>query len=182
MSFQGFMNGGQARDIFAAYNAKAGSAIVDMSRNYNTGDTYSTRIGTGNQIDLAFAEINANEATVVFNTLVPDYSNGPALKAKFAKLTALINVSGPIWREMDDEVINQTTGTWSVTDLDTQCISVGITTYAVTTGTLPTGISLNEGTGVISGNPTNSGAGTVAFTATDDNGAVESSFVQWSVV
>ena len=83
---------------------------------------------------------------------------------------------------MDDEVINQTTGTWSVTDLDTQCISVGITTYAVTTGTLPTGISLNEGTGVISGNPTNSGAGTVAFTATDDNGAVESSFVQWSVV
>jgi len=102
MSVQGFSNGGQCRDLFQAYNAKAGSEIVDMSRCYNTGDKYSNRISDGNQIDLAFAEINANEGTAVFNTLTQDYGDGPALKLKFAKLFALVNLVGPGWRELSD--------------------------------------------------------------------------------
>ena len=40
-------------------------------------------------------------------------------------------------------------------------------TYAVTTGTLPTGLSLNTSTGVISGTPTATGTSALVITATD---------------
>jgi len=66
--------------------------------------------------------------------------------------------------------------------LDDECISVGITTYTVTTGALPTGVSLDGASGAITGNPSNRGSGTVGFTATDDNGSTESSWVSWNVV
>lgn len=46
----------------------------------------------------------------------------------------------------------------------------GAVTYAVTTGSLPTGLSLDSSTGVISGTPTGSGQ-TFTVTATDDGGS-----------
>lgn len=45
-------------------------------------------------------------------------------------------------------------------------------TYAVSSGTLPPGLSLNASTGLISGTPTDVGASSVTFTATDSDGAV----------
>ena len=179
MSVQGFSNGGQVRDIFAAYNTKAGSAVVDMSRNYNTGDKYSNRIGTGNQIDLALAEINANENDDVFTKAHTDWNNGASLKATMAKLVLLISLDAPVWAQLDDVIMAQG-ASWPMIDLDGYVITVGVTTFAVTTGGLPTGITLNAD-GTFSGTATNAGAGTVAFTATDDNGATESGWIQWTV-
>ena len=43
-------------------------------------------------------------------------------------------------------------------------------TYSITAGTLPTGLSLNAGTGLISGTPTAAGTSAVTVTATDNNG------------
>ena len=180
MSVQGFANGGQMRDLFVAYNTKEGSQIVDMSRNYNTGDKYSNRISNGNQIDLAFAEIDANEGLVIFDKNIPDYGNGSQLKLKFARLAILINNDGPTWANIPAQNMSQGAA-WPITDLDTLVISVGVTTFAVTTGALPTGITLNSD-GTFTGTATNIGSGTVAFTATDDNGAEESNWIEWSVV
>jgi hypothetical protein len=44
--------------------------------------------------------------------------------------------------------------------------------YSVASGTLPTGLSLNSTTGVISGTPTVTATNVVVFNATDDNGTV----------
>ena len=82
MSVQGFSNGGQVRDIFLKYNNIVGSEIVDMSRNYNTGDKYSNRISTGNQIDLALQEIEDYEVEggALNFPLHQDWNNGTQLK------------------------------------------------------------------------------------------------------
>ena len=47
----------------------------------------------------------------------------------------------------------------------------GGTTYAITTGSLPPGLSLNTSTGLISGTPTSLGDSALVITATDSNGA-----------
>lgn len=184
MHVQGFSNGGQVRDIFLAYNAKAGSEVVDMSRNYNTGDKYSNRIGTGNQIDLALAEVSAHDGSISFRGKIPDYGNGKALKAAMAKLIILASVDNPpVWSDIDDHItITQTTGVWPMSDLNDYVSTTGVTTFTVTTGALPAGITLDGITGLITGNPSAIGSGTVAFTATDDNGATESAWIKWTIV
>ena len=91
MSIQGFSNGGQVRDIFQAYNDKEGSEVVDMSRNYNTGDKYSNRISTGNQIDLALKEIEADQVEGLHFTEHQDWNNGTKLKDTMAILVEDIN-------------------------------------------------------------------------------------------
>ena len=47
---------------------------------------------------------------------------------------------------------------------------VGSTTFAVTSGSLPTGLNLNTNTGIISGTPTSVGTNMFTVTATDANG------------
>ena len=93
MSIQGKSNGGQAAAMFEAYNAKAGSAVVDMTRCYNTGNKYSSQISNGNQIDLAFAEINADASGNPFPATnnIPDYGNGTQMSDKFAALQVIID-------------------------------------------------------------------------------------------
>jgi hypothetical protein len=54
--------------------------------------------------------------------------------------------------------------------LEATDVDGGAITYAVTTGSLPTGLSLNSATGVISGTPTGSTTETVTVTATDAGG------------
>jgi hypothetical protein len=46
----------------------------------------------------------------------------------------------------------------------------GTITWALTTGTLPTGLTLNPATGVVSGTPTQTGSFPITVTATDGNG------------
>lgn len=55
----------------------------------------------------------------------------------------------------------------------TQSGGVGTTTFAVTAGTLPTGLTLSTG-GVLSGTPNVTGASTFTVTATDSNGCTGS--------
>jgi cyclophilin family peptidyl-prolyl cis-trans isomerase len=59
----------------------------------------------------------------------------------------------------------------------------GADTFAVTSGTLPTGLSLNSGTGVISGTPTvaSNGAGSITVTATDSVGATATQTYSFSI-
>ena len=54
--------------------------------------------------------------------------------------------------------------------LEATDVDGGAITYAVTTGSLPTGLSLNASTGVISGTPTGTSAETFTVTATDAGG------------
>lgn len=51
----------------------------------------------------------------------------------------------------------------------------GSRTFAIASGSLPAGLSLNTATGVISGVPSVSGSGTVTISVTDANGAVATS-------
>lgn len=55
-------------------------------------------------------------------------------------------------------------------------------TYSVQSGSLPTGLSLNSGTGEVSGTPTVPGSGSTIFRATDDEGyTVDTSAIGWTV-
>jgi len=179
VSIQGYMDGGQARKCFQHYNDKYSSNIIDMSREYNTGDKYSNRRGTGNQIDKAFQEINAHLGKSIFTVNNPDYTNGRQLKAKFLKLLLIIANEAPVWATIPNQQMNQG-DVWPITDLNDLCFGNGVISYTVTTGILPTGITLNTD-GTFSGTATNSGAGTVAFTATDTNGSTESNWIDWNV-
>ena len=70
----------------------------------------------------------------------------------------------------------QTTGRVNVLWTGTQVTATDSTqgsptyTYAVTTGTLPAGLTLTGATGAIAGTPTATGTSTVVFTATDQGG------------
>jgi hypothetical protein len=98
--------------------------------------------------------------------------NVPARGKWFAKLTSGSNTWGP------GTAAESTAVTWTTTTLPLGVVSstysatlaasgTGTISYSLTTGTLPTGLSLNGTTGVISGTPTQSGEFTLTFTATN---------------
>ena len=70
-----FMNGGQLRNLFKAYNKAAGSKIIDMSLSYNKGDKYANKISDGGQINLAFKAINDHLGRKELHTEHEDWSN-----------------------------------------------------------------------------------------------------------
>ena len=182
MSVQGKNTGNQFGILFAAYNEQEGVDVVDLSRNYNTGDSYATRIGTGNQIDLAFKEINAHVGDEVFSTNNQDWSNGSQLKKLAAKLVLLVSLdsSAPIWlAAMPTEVtINQgDTWPWAASDY---IYSDSAVTYAQSLN-IPTGITLGSD-GSFSGTATNSGKGTLEIIATNANGSTSSEWISWDVL
>ena len=177
---QGKMTGNQAKAAFAEYNAFAGSAVVDLSRNYNTGDKYCNRISNGNQIDLALAEINVEEGSEIFKVGHLDWSNGARLKFAFAKLNNLVNGDGPIWLGSMPVVVVLTQGdTWPWV-LDSYCVSALAISY-VSNLSLPPGITLNAD-GTFTGTASSISGGTAEFTATDTNGDAKSEWIKWSVV
>jgi hypothetical protein len=81
--------------------------------------------------------------------------------------------SGPVW--VTSSLPTAATGNPYTTTLVANDDSAIIPTFAVTTGSLPPGLSLNSSTGVISGTPTETSAGvTFTVSATDANGRSES--------
>ena len=182
MSVQGFSNGGQMRDLFAAYNAGAGSEVVDMSRNYNTGGKYSSRISTGNQIDLALQEINAEEGSEIFKAKNVDWSNGVQLKTVAATLALLgtLATAPPVWfTSMPDEVIMRVGDAWPW-HLNTYNLENGLPTYGNNLS-IPSGLTL-AADGSWSGTVDSLSAGTIEFTATNSNGTSLSKWVSWNVI
>jgi len=182
MSFQGKMTGNQAGKLFAAYNEQEGSEIVDLTRNYNTGDKYSNRIGDGNQLNLAFKEINTHRGDDIFGLDHLDWSNGVQLKAAFTKFLLLIGAddAAPVWLASLPLEITITQGeAWPYILTDHSWSSIAISAYGQNLN-LPTGIILNAN-GTFTGTATNSGAGTAEFVATNANGDTLSEWVKWSV-
>lgn len=178
--FQGKMTGGQARDAFIAYNEFKGFEVVDMSRNYNTGDKYSNRIGTGNQIDLAFAEINADVGDDVFGLKLLDWSDGTQIKAAFLKLYLLIDsaTSAPLWLASLPETVKIAVGSPWPFALGSMSLNADTFTSNLF---LPSGITLNAD-GTFTGTATFVGSGTAEFTATNANGDTKSPWIKWSVI
>jgi len=182
MSIQGHADGGQMRDLFIAYNAEYGFDVIDMSRSYNTGDSYSTRIGTGNQIDLALQEINANEGAEIFKAKNGDWSDGTQLKevaATIALLGALVSAP-PIWFNGMPDTVVITLGDswpWNLTDYN---LNNGTPDFGQNL-TIPTGLTLALN-GTWSGVTGTLSAGTIEFTATNPNGTSLSKWVKWSVI
>ena len=87
----------------------------------------------------------------------------------------------PGWvRSMPDVDVAQA-GTWDI-DLQDYVYSDGLTvTFAINTGALPTGITLNAN-GTFSGTVTDaSGSGSVTFTATNANGTADSKTLAWTI-
>ncbi len=79
--------------------------------------------------------------------------------------------AGPVWVTTSQSPFGPTGTAYSFTLVATDD-SGNAPTYAVTSGTLPTGLSLNTATGVISGTPTVTATSAVVFSATDANGNV----------
>jgi len=77
--------------------------------------------------------------------------------------------SGLVWVTTSPLEVFITDSAYSDT-LEATDVDGGAITYAVTTGSLPTGLSLNSSTGVISGTPTSSSPETFTVTATDAGG------------
>lgn len=86
-------------------------------------------------------------------------------------------LSAPTWLVMPVQDVSQG-GAWSI-DLNHFCVA-GVT-YAVNSGALPTGITLNAH-GTFSGTVTDaSGSGSVSFAATNPNGVSISSPLLWTI-
>ncbi len=88
---------------------------------------------------------------------ITDNSNNRVLSFEFVKLPS-ITTTGTVG----------TTYSSSVTATQSQ----GTVSYAVTSGSLPSGISLNTSTGALAGIPLTAGVFTFSIKATDDNGAI----------
>jgi len=175
MSFQGKMTGGQAGKAFKEFNELAEAEVVLMTRNYNTGDFYHNRVGDGNQIDLAFGEINAYVGFDLFNRAHLDWGTNPYLKLAFLKLKLLGDVltTAPIWHDLPLSVSLSVGDSWPWAASD-YIISGSAVTY--TADVLPAGITLNTD-GTFSGTATTGETVNTIFTATNDIGATPSDVV-----
>lgn len=87
----------------------------------------------------------------------------------FVDRTFNIPNAGPVWVTTSQSPFGPTNTAYSFTLVATDDTGV---TYGVTSGTLPTGLSLNTATGVISGTPTVTATSAVVFSAVDANGNV----------
>jgi hypothetical protein len=112
----------------------------------------------------AFLEDNAPYTLEVSNPGIPQ----SAYRAYTSSLTA---GGDPTWVTASGALASATAGESYSTTLQATDPDGGTITYSVTTGQLPTGLSLNPSTGVISGTPTE-GPQTFTVAATDSGGNI----------
>ena len=182
MSIQGEAWGGQLRDLFLAYNAAAGSAVVDMSISYGTRDQYHEHPAGGDQIRKACTAINAKEGIAFLDVSQSfNWSTGSQLKDAEVQIELIISASGPVWIALPSQ--NAAQGAAWTLDLNDYVTGVTISAFAIDTGALPTGITLDVGAaGTFSGTVTDaSGSGSVTFDCTDANGTTTSGTLSWII-
>jgi putative Ig domain-containing protein len=121
---------------------------------YDTG-TSQSEIGYSYYADSSIAVDPTND-----QIFVPDgYNNNRILIYKFISITNGSNLA--------NATLNS-----SYSQTFTTANNQGNVTFALTSGSLPPGLSLNTSTGTISGTPAKAGTYTFEITATDDNGMV----------
>lgn len=131
----------------------SGTAPADASANIITNQG-SNNLSFG-RIELMFEGVPVNDALVIDEVrLGTNYTD-----------VMVLNQAATVWKPQ-----NLTQGVTAST-YNYQLISSGSpTSYNLTGGSLPTGLSFNTNTGIISGTPTTAGTYTMTFTATNANG------------
>jgi hypothetical protein len=161
--------------IQTAADIAGGETITVNGSGYNSGITAyvnSTICSTtyGNSTSLTFATPATSAGTynvILYNT---DGTNG-------TKPGAIIFNSPPVWVTASGALTAGTNNTAYSTTVSATGTSI---TYAVTSGALPTGLSLNSSSGVISGTPTV--ANTFNFTITATNNYTQTTARAFSIL
>ncbi|MHC4713441.1 MAG: putative Ig domain-containing protein [Planctomycetota bacterium] len=139
------------------WSIDSGSLPTGLSLNSSTGDISGTPTGTG---------------TSNFTVKVTDSWDSwlPPANTDTQALSITVNA----------EVLNITTtslpdGTVNVSYSETVSASGGVTpyTWSIDSGSLPSGLSLNSSTGVVSGTPTSSGTSNFTIKVTDDESTTD---------
>ncbi|MFU1552419.1 putative Ig domain-containing protein [Aeromonas sp. A04] len=142
------LSGGAATSVAVASAASHGTATAS-----GTSITYTPTAGFSGSDSFTYTATNAGG------------TSSPA--------TVTITVSPPSISLSPTTLSNGTVGT-SYSATLTASGGTAPYTYAITAGSLPAGLSLNTGTGAISGTPSASGASNLTVTATDANSATGS--------
>jgi uncharacterized protein with beta-barrel porin domain len=142
------LSGGAATSVAVSSAASHGSAIAS-----GTSITYTPTAGYSGADSFTYTASNgsgtSSPATISITVSAPTISVSPSVLSAF--------IAGSAY----SQTISATGGTAPYS-------------YAITSGSLPAGLSLNTSTGVISGTPTNPGAYNFTVTATDDNSVTSS--------
>ncbi|WEK07703.1 MAG: putative Ig domain-containing protein [Candidatus Pseudomonas colombiensis] len=142
------LSGGAATSVAVSSAASHGSATAS-----GTSITYTPTAGYSGADSFTYTASNgsgtSSPATISITVSAPTISISPSVLSAF--------IAGSAY----SQTISATGGTAPYS-------------YAITSGSLPAGLSLNTSTGVISGTPTNPGAYNFTVTATDDNSVTSS--------
>ena len=133
-------------DVSTITNGMNASYVLGQP-NFTSSTAATTQSGLNHPSDTTY-DVSANRL------LVADFYNARVLIFDFAKLVSTVP-SGQVGVIYDPVLGTNTQGT---------------TTYAVTSGSLPPGLTLNTSTGDLTGTPTTAGSYTFTVSLSDDNG------------
>jgi hypothetical protein len=188
-------NPGVANPVGSNVHISANSVSAGNTPTWTTGQTlptftrniaYSTTLvaadADGNAITYSIVSglptgLSLNSSGVLSGTITDGGAKtGIVVRAtdtggNFLDRTFNIPNTGPVWVTTSQSPFGATGAAYSLTLVATD--DSGVTpTFAVASGTLPTGLSLNTSTGVISGTPTVTATSAVVFSAADANGTL----------
>jgi hypothetical protein len=173
----------------SVFNNSGATAYLNAWIDFNNDGVFSDTLlsSGGERLEAARAIATGAAATTQNITFtVPLVSSPGAGRGVRVRLTnqAITAPTGAVGTgEIEDYIVSITCPTITLTAPPLAAATVGAAysqsitasggrtpyTYAVTTGTLPTGLSLNTSTGAITGTPTNTTSQTFTLTATDAN-------------
>lgn len=151
-----------------SYSLSSGALPTGVSLNASTGAI----TGSVSYLSAATASTTSN-----FTLLATDNAGNSTSRS----FSITVTNNAPSWTTASGSLgtIEETSsGSFTVAATDPEGGSV---TYSVTSGSLPTGMSLNASTGVISGTPSTSQVGTISFTITATDAANQTTARAFSI-